>query len=106
MPYAVEDGEEPRTEWVEIRLKASEKQRIKDEAELAGLTVSEFVRRRALGKRILASADLATIRELRRLGGLFKHVHLTSGGVYSKDTAAAIADIRKFIDQLSAGRDR
>jgi hypothetical protein len=95
-------GDEPLAAIVKLRLTPREKQRIRDDAELAGLTMSEFMRRRAFGRAILPAADLAMIRELRRLGGLLKHVHVASGGAYSNDTAAAIAQIRAFIDQLSA----
>jgi hypothetical protein len=105
MPFEVK-GDAPLETYVRVRLTKDEKQRLKDDAELAGLTVSEFVRRRAFGKTIMASVDLATIRELRRLGGLFKHVHVTSGGAYSKATAEAIGDVRDFIKKLSAARDR
>lgn len=38
------------------------------------LTVSEFTRRRLLGKRIVSKADLQLINEIRRLGGLQKHL--------------------------------
>ena len=34
--------------------------------------------------------DATTIRELRRLGGLLKMVHVDSGGAYSRETAAAL----------------
>lgn len=97
-------GEEPLTALVRVRLTPAEKQRLRDDSELAGLTMSELVRRRTFGRTVLASADLTMVRELRRVGGLLKHVHVTSGGAYSKDTADAIAQIRSFIDTMSAGR--
>jgi len=43
------------------------------DADLAGLTVSDLVRKRSMSKAIHAASDMATIRELRRLGGLQKH---------------------------------
>jgi hypothetical protein len=106
MPFQVQ-GEEPRTEFIEIRLTASEKQALRDDAELAGLTLSDFVRRRAFGRKITSHADLKVVNELRRLGGLFKHAHIVTGGVLSKETAAVIVDIREAIKAITvAARDR
>ena len=45
-----------------------------EEAAFAGLTVSEYMRRRFFGGRpILAQADASMLREMRRIGGLLKH---------------------------------
>jgi hypothetical protein len=57
----------------EIRLTASERVQLREEADLAGMSISELVRKRAFGKTIHAAADLLMIRELRRLGGLQKY---------------------------------
>ena len=57
----------------EMRLTASERVRLGEDADLAGMSISEFVRKRAFGKTIHAATDLMMIRELRRLGGLQKY---------------------------------
>lgn len=87
---------------IHARVTAAEKAAIQDDARTAGLSVSEFVRRRCIGAPIIASADAAMIRELRRLGGLLKQLYVSSGGDYSEQTAAAIAAITAYIAQLSA----
>ena len=89
---------------VNVRLTATEKARLKDDADLAGLSVSEFVRRRSFGRPIIAQADAVTIKELRRLGGLVKHLHNETGGVYSRETAAALVALRGYIEQLASAR--
>ena len=89
---------------VNVRLTAAEKARLKDDADLAGLSVSEFVRRRSFGRPIIAQADAVTIKELRRLGGLVKHLHNESGGTYSRETAAALVSLRGYIEQLASAR--
>ena len=89
---------------VNVRLTAAEKARLKDDADLAGLSVSEYVRRRSLGRPIIAQADAVTIKELRRLGGLVKHLHNESGGTYSRETAAALVALRGYIEQLASAR--
>jgi len=93
--------DEPLTAVVNVRLTKAEKEELREAAALAGLSVSEYVRRRALGRRVVASADLAVIRELRRLGGLVKHIYGNSGGAYSRETAAALAAITGYIEKLS-----
>lgn len=97
-------GAEPLDAMVLTRLTASEKAALKEEADLAGLTMAELIRRRCLGRAVIASADAAMIRELRRLGGLLKHVNATSGGAYRPEVAAALAALKAYIEQLS--RDR
>ena len=89
---------------VNVRLTAAEKARLKDDADLAGLSMSEFVRRRSLGRPIIAQADAVTIKELRRLGGLVKHLHNESAGTYSRETAAALVALRGYIEQLASAR--
>lgn len=93
------DGE-TLTARQELRLRPSEKREFQEEAELAGLSVSELIRRRALGRPVVASADRVMINELRRIGGLLKHVHVTSGGAYSKDTAAALVELKSVLTKL------
>ena len=89
---------------VNVRLTAAEKARLKDDADLAGLSVSEFVRRRSFGRPIIAQADAVTIKELRRLGGLVKHLHNETGGAYSRETAGALVALRGYIEQLASAR--
>ena len=89
---------------INVRLTSAEKARLREDAYLAGVSVSELVRRRYFGKPIVANADAVMLKELRRLGGLLKHVHSGSGGAYSKETAAALLAIRSYIERLSRGR--
>lgn len=90
------------TERVTLRLAADEKDRLRSDADLAGLSVSEIVRRHYFGRPIIANADLVMIKEMRRMGGLMKHLHNESGGAYSAQTSAAINAIVKYIDTLTA----
>jgi hypothetical protein len=65
---------EPLDQRITIRLSQTEKNLLIEDAELAGLTTAELIRRRYFGKPIVTATDRATIRELRRIGGLLKHV--------------------------------
>ena len=89
---------------INVRLTLAEKARLKEDADLAGLSLSELVRRRYFGRPIIASTDAVMLKELRRLGGLAKHLHQESRGAYSKETAAALIAIRDYIEKLSRGR--
>jgi len=95
-------GLEPLDAVINVRLTSAEKAALKEDADLAGLSLSELVRRRYFGRPILASADAVMLKELRRLGGLLKHVHTQSAGAYSQATAAAIAELRAYIQKLSS----
>ncbi len=103
MPFETQ-GLEPLDAVINVRLTATEKAKLKEDADLAGLSLSELVRRRYFGKPILANADAVMLKELRRLGGLLKHVHNESQGVYSKETAGALMALKAYLEQLS--RDR
>lgn len=56
-----------------VRLSEDDEQQIKLQAECAGMSVAEFMRRRALGKKIVPHTELVIVYELRRIGGLLKH---------------------------------
>jgi hypothetical protein len=66
-------GKYAAKQWVTLRVTEYEKKRLEEEAAVAGLSVSAYMRRRFSGGRpILAYADERMIRELRRQGGLLK----------------------------------
>lgn len=94
-------GTVPLDAIVNVRLSTEEKAQLKEDAELAGISVSELVRRRYFGRPIVANTDMIMLRELRRLGGLMKHVHNESNGTYSAETAAVLRSIKNAIEKLS-----
>jgi hypothetical protein len=91
---------------INVRLNASEKARLKEDADLAALSMSELVRRRYFGRPIVASADAIMLKELRRIGGLLKHVHNESAGAYSRETLSVLAALKKYIEALSDDRQK
>jgi hypothetical protein len=92
---------ENRTSRLTIRLTETERSYIKNDAGLSGLTAAAFARKRALGSRVASKADLAVLAELRRLGGLLKHVHNETLGTYSSLTAQAIRDLSAYVRALT-----
>ena len=70
-----------------------------EQAAIAGLSVSEYMRRLFFGGRpIVARTDSQMIRELRRMGGLLKH--LGHSGV-AEEIRKVLASMRQAIDRLA-----
>lgn len=84
-----------------IRCFPEEKATIQEKATAAGLSTGAFMLRCALGRRIKAKCDTELIMELRRLGGLQKHLFKEGGGVLSKEYSEVLVAIQKAI--LKAG---
>ena len=97
---------DPLSEVIRLRLSAAEKVRLQDDAMMASITMSELIRRRTLGKPVVAKVDDIMIREARRLGGLVKHLHNESVGIYSQETAAALKALRQFMESLVHDRQK
>ncbi|MGB5064656.1 MAG: MobB mobilization protein [Candidatus Competibacter sp.] len=95
---------EPLTERIGVRVTAGEKTRLREDAALASLSVSELVRRRYFGRPIMARTDQAMVRELRRLGGLLKLARHESDGTQSQQTAEVLRAVVAAIERL--GHDR
>ena len=85
---------------LDVRVTKEERQEIQEQAEASGLSVSEYVRRRTLGRRVDSVVEVRMLSELRRQGGLLKKVFNESNGVYSDKTAVALDSINRFIDCL------
>ena len=100
MPFR-KKGAAGLTERLDVRVAPAEKEEIRGIATGAGLAVSDLVRLRVLGRPVVSRTDATTIRELRRLGGLLKMVHLDSGGAYSEQTGAALGELRAAIARVA-----
>ena len=64
-----------------IRITDQEKAIIRTEAKKAGLSMSEFMRRTSLNKRIVSKMDQKVLGELARLGGLQKYLLMQIKGL-------------------------
>jgi hypothetical protein len=83
-----------------LRLTVEEDARLERQAALAGISVSEYMRRLFFGGRpIIASTDSQMIRELRRMGGLLKHLGASHPGA-ATEMREALESIRQAIDRL------
>lgn len=91
---------EKKERHISIRVTPTEYKEIELQAEINGLSVSDLVRRRALKRRVVPVIDLHMINELRKLGGLAKHIYTESRGLYSKDTAAILQELNHAIRRV------
>ena len=100
MPFPVL-GDVPLDAIVNVRLTSQEKERLRDDADMAGLSMSALIRARYFGRPVVAHADQVLIKELRRVGGLLKHIHNESGGAYSAETSAALFLVNEAIRKVA-----
>ena len=84
---------EKKNERATVRFRAEELRELSNQAEISGLSVSELIRRRSLGKRISTITDLKMLSELRRIGGLIKHLFNESNGFQQKKTLALLNEL-------------
>lgn len=85
---------------IDIRVTMEERQEIQKQAEASGLSVSEYVRRRILGRQVSSVMDVRMLSELRRQGGLLKRFFTESNGMCSENTAVALDKMNKLIECL------
>ena len=89
-----------------LRLTGEEDARLSGQAAIAGISVSEYMRRLFFGGRpLVAKTDGQTIRELRRLGGLLKYnfeaVREKGGRNELAELSSTLNAIRAVIERLS-----
>ena len=87
---------------VGFQVTSVERDRIREAASQAGLSVSEFLRRRALGRPVVPLADAAARRALRRVGVNLNQLvrRANSGGATEAEARAAIDDVRAALARI------
>lgn len=93
-------GDDELDAVVNVRLTSEEKARLRDDADMAALSMSALVRARYFGRPVVAHVDQVMIKELRRVGGLLKKIHTDNGGVYESETLAALVQIKEAIQRV------
>ena len=85
-----------------LRLSERDDARMVEYAAVAGLSVSEYMRRLFLGGRpVIASTDAQMIRDLRRMGGLLKLL-ITKSPEVTEEIRETMTSIRQAIERLAA----
>lgn len=73
---------------------------VRGKARDCGMSVGQFVLTAALGRRTRTKIEAHILNELRRLGGLQKHLFNEGGGMLSKEYAAILVEIREAIARI------
>jgi hypothetical protein len=98
------DPADRRTETYGLRLSPKEKAELEDRAERAGLSLAEYLRRRALGKPVKTQVDKEATHELNRIGvNLNQIAHVANAGDLEhiqSQAAEAIEEVRALIEEL------
>jgi len=85
---------------IDFRVTTEERREIQEQAEASGLSISQYVRRRALGRRVDSVTDIKMISELRRQGGLLKKIFNESNGMCSEKIEATLGGLNGVIKIL------
>lgn len=90
------------TTTITVRYTPEEAAIVREKASDAGVTVSAFHRAAALGRKTRSVIDSHIINELRKLGGLQKHLYTQSGGSNSKAHADILEAIKQAIIRIES----
>ena len=94
-----------------VRLSKSDEQKIALQADISGLSVAEYMRRKLIESRpITARVDIMMVNELRRIGGLLKHNFTTLRQTEAPKKLfmaqeTALAELRKLIAIIGESYD-
>ena len=70
-------NDQRRTDAILVRVSPDEHALLRQQADACAVAVSEYVRRCALDRPLTARTDIEALAELRRQGGLIKHLAST-----------------------------
>ena len=93
--------DEARTNRLNLRFSDSEINELAKRAAHFGVSKSEYIRKRVFGKKLVSHVNQELAAELRRQGGLLKHIHNETQGIYSEKTIKMLDDIRDTIKRIS-----
>lgn len=83
-----------------VRCFEDEEALVRERAADCGKSVGQFVLDAALGRRTRSKVDTHILNELRRLGGLQKHLFNEGRGMFSKEYAGILVEIRAAIARI------
>jgi hypothetical protein len=91
---------DPRNVSILVRFTTSERAELGAAVEASRCRgISDYLRRRSLGRRIVSRENANAIAELRRVGGLLKHA-ITADAVHAADFRALLASVNSAIGKL------
>ena len=94
---------------VEIRWDADGYRLVRESAQACDLSVSEFVRRCAMGLKILTTADKTAVGEIRKIAGMLRHYYPKNSNWTTDEKRRYWAGYEKLVgiaDRIEHGRTR
>ena len=91
-----------RGERLQLRCTREEKAALKLKADECGMPVGPYMVSVALGRKTKSKINDHMVNELRRLGGLQKHLFTEGGGAMSKQYAGILVELQAAIAKVSA----
>ena len=85
-----------------VRCFEEEERAVREKAKDCGMSVGRFMVEAALGRKTKSKIEDHILNELRRLGGLQKHLFTEGGGVMSKEYAAVLVELQAAIARVAA----
>lgn len=82
-----------RNTLIQLRCTEAEAEAIKNKALAAGISTSELLRRSALNRRIMVRTDIRMMNELKRLGGLQKHLYSQMHETMTTELSRQFSDV-------------
>lgn len=102
--------ESRRQHHIGVRFAACEYEKIRAESEKIGVTVSAYIRAKALHGFLhipkYAKIDTDAVNLFSKMGGLLKKIHTESGGAYSVKTAALLGDMQRVVAGIMRDLER
>ncbi|WP_185744048.1 plasmid mobilization protein MobA [Stutzerimonas stutzeri] len=93
--------ESVRTNGVEpVRCFEEEELLVREKAHDCGMSIGQFMLAAALQRQTRSRIDAHIINELRRLGGLQKHLFSQGGGTLSREYANVLVEITEAIKRI------
>jgi hypothetical protein len=89
-----------KTKHIMVRVSPEEKAEIESNAHNVGLSAPAYLVHCGLSKRIVSKVDKHLVNELRKLGGLQKHLFNEGRGLHSKEYAEILVAIREAIMRI------
>jgi hypothetical protein len=90
-----------KTSRIMIRLLPEELEEIEERARVSGLTASEYIRRKVFNRPTVPRADLALVRELRRLGVLMGEILSRAPGPCDPQAREILQEISRAIERIA-----
>ena len=98
------DPADRRSKTHGLRLSPNEKAELEGRAERAGLSLSEYIRRRALGKPVKTAVEEEAVRQMQRVGvnlnQLVKRAHQQGVEAVEGQALSVVRDLREVVKKL------